>query len=166
MTNIIFVLDNVRSSFNVGAVFRTADGLGASINLIGITPIPHSDKKLDKTSLSSLDYVDWKYFDNSESWFKYILLTRSKEKPNLIISIEEGKDLKTVSLFDLKNKIDKEYENIYLVFGHEINGVSEFIQNKSDFILKIPMSGKKNSLNVSTCAGIVGYRMKELILSI
>lgn len=163
MTNIIFVLDNVRSAFNVGAIFRTADGLGAQIHLIGITPIPGSDKKLDKTSLSSLDYVDWKHFDNDSNWFKYILLTRPKEGKNLILSIEEGKDLKSVSLFDLKNKLKESYENIYLVFGHEINGVSEFIQNKSDFILTIPMNGVKNSLNVSTCAGIVGYRVKELV---
>jgi len=160
--NVVLVLDNIRSAFNVGSIFRTADGLGFDINLIGITPIPDQDKKLDKTSLSSLDYVKWEYFNNSENWVENV---RSIEGEMLIISIEEGQNLKTISLFELENEISaiKKFKNIYLVFGHEINGVSKYIQDKSDFILKIPMYGKKNSLNVATCAGIVGYRFKELL---
>jgi 23S rRNA (guanosine2251-2'-O)-methyltransferase len=160
MKKITLVLDNVRSSFNVGAIFRTADGLGADIDLIGITPTPGSDKKLEKTSLSSLEYVNWSYYKTEEEWLNKLDLNDER----LIISIEEGKDFESVSLFDIEKKLRTlNVENIYLIFGHEINGVSDFLKSKSDFILTIPMFGKKNSLNVSTCAGIVGYRIKEIL---
>jgi 23S rRNA (guanosine2251-2'-O)-methyltransferase len=164
---IILVLDNVRSAFNVGSVFRTADGLGADVHLIGISPIPGQDKKLDKTSLSAIDSVEWKYFDNAQNWFKYILLTRPQEgRSNKIISFEENIELKAIPFFNMEKELVKDLErieNIYVVFGHEINGVSEFVQNKSDFVMTIPMYGKKNSLNVATCVGIVGYRIREIL---
>lgn len=153
-----FVLDNVRSSFNVGSIFRTADGLGFDIHLIGITPIPRRDSKLEKTSLSALEYVKWRYFENDKKWFES--LPRSQ---NLVLSIEETDKFKTISLFDLKNINIEKYENIYLILGHEINGVSEFLMSKSDYVVKIPMYGKKNSLNVGTCAGIVGYQIKSIL---
>lgn len=163
MPKVTFILDNIRSAFNVGSIFRTADGLNFDIHLIGMTPVPGQDKKLDKTSLSSLNSVSWKYFDKVENWFESVLLNKqNSSESNLMISVEEGNGLKTVSLFDLQNTLnDKSYSNIYLILGHEINGVSQFLLNKSDFILKIPMFGKKNSLNVATCAGVVGYRVKE-----
>jgi tRNA G18 (ribose-2'-O)-methylase SpoU len=166
MKKMTIVLDNVRSAFNVGAVFRSCDGLGCGLHLIGITPLPGRDKKLEKTSLQSLDFVDWKYFDTAQDWFKYILLSKEKGEKNLIISIEEGRDVTPVSLFVLEKKLsDFDFDSIYVVLGHEINGVDQFIVNKSDFVVTIPMNGKKNSLNVSTCAGIVGYRIKEILAS-
>lgn len=160
MPKITFVLDNVRSAFNVGSVFRTADGLNADVHLIGISPIPQQDKKLEKTSLSSLDFVEWKYFEDCNKWLIDVEDSKSK---SLIISVEETEKFESISLFDIKNLNLKEFSNIYLVFGHEINGVSESILEKSDKVLKIPMFGKKNSLNIATCVGIVGYRVKELI---
>lgn len=160
---VTFVLDNIRSAFNVGSIFRTADGLDFEINLIGITPIPGIDKKLDKTSLSALDTVKWKHFDNKDMWFKYAFIAKPKDETNLILSIEETKDYKTLSLFNIKNIDLKRFSNIYIILGHEINGVDKFLLDKSDYILQIPMFGKKNSLNVATCAGIVGYRIKELL---
>lgn len=158
-----FVLDNVRSAFNVGSIFRTADGLNFDIHLIGITPIPGLDKKLDKTSLSALDFVDWKHFDTKENWFKYITILKDQGNSNFIISIEETDKLKTLSYFDLKkaNFPDQDL-NIYIILGHEINGVDEFLMNKSDLIVKIPMFGKKNSLNVATCAGVIGYKIRDI----
>lgn len=157
---IIFILDNIRSSFNVGSIFRTADGLGFDINLIGITPIPGKDNKLEKTSLSSLQYVNWNYFQDENAWYESIANSEKK----LIISIEETKDFETIPLFDIDEKVNvKDYENIYIILGHEINGVSKFLMSKSDHIVKIPMFGKKNSLNVGTCAGIIGYKIKELL---
>jgi tRNA G18 (ribose-2'-O)-methylase SpoU len=101
-----------------------------------------------------------------QDWFKYILLSKEKGEKNLIISIEEGRDVTPVSLFVLEKKLsDFDFDSIYVVLGHEINGVDQFIVNKSDFVVTIPMNGKKNSLNVSTCAGIVGYRIKEILAS-
>lgn len=163
MNNITFVLDNVRSAFNVGSIFRTADGLNYNIHLIGITPIPGNDKKLDKTSLSALETVDWKYFDNDSDWFKYTTLLKEKGEINILLSIEETDKLKTTSYFDLRKELFPENSNIFIILGHEINGVSEFLMNKSDLVVKIPMFGKKNSLNVGTCAGIIGYKVKDVL---
>ncbi len=165
MPRIVFVLDNVRSAFNVGSVFRTADGLGATVHLIGITPIPGKDKKLDKTSLNSLDYVDWHYFDTDSDWFKYSLVTKTPGSQAIRVAVEENDKRPSVSLFELPGKINvtEKTETIYLIFGHEINGVSEFLQDKSDYIVKIPMYGTKNSLNIATCVGVLGYRVKELL---
>lgn len=163
---IIFVLDNVRSAFNVGSIFRTADGLGAEVELIGITPIPGIDKKLDKTSLSSLESVEWRYFDTREMWYKHSIVAKEQEtRPNLLISVEEKQELKGISLFDISTAINySKFGAIYLIFGHEINGVNDFLINKSDYVLTIPMYGTKNSLNIATCIGIVGYRIKEELL--
>jgi tRNA G18 (ribose-2'-O)-methylase SpoU len=157
---ITIVLDNVRSAFNVGSIFRTADGLGASVELIGITPIPGKEKKLDKTSLSALDSVKWQYFATENDWFANI-----NSEESFIISIEEGKQIQSISLFDITSKLkDISKKNIYIVFGHEINGVSDGIIERSDLLLTIPMFGKKNSLNVGTCVGIVGYRVLEEVV--
>jgi tRNA G18 (ribose-2'-O)-methylase SpoU len=161
---VTFVLDNIRSAFNIGSVFRTADGLGFDIHLIGITPIPYKDSKLEKTSLSSLEFVNWKYFDKAEDWFKYTLIKKEKDEHNLILAIEETKDFRTTSLFNLKNLEIEKFENIYIILGHEIKGVDKYLLEKADKIVQIPMYGQKNSLNVASCAGIVGYKVKELLV--
>lgn len=163
---LIFVLDNVRSAFNVGSAFRTADGVGAEIHLIGITPVPGQDKKLEKTSLSSLDYVQWKHFATDADWYDEVGQKKSADKnKHIILSLEESMDLNSISFFDLGKELElriNDLENVYLVFGHEIQGVSSFLQEKSDYVVTIPMYGKKNSLNVATCIGIVGYKIREL----
>jgi 23S rRNA (guanosine2251-2'-O)-methyltransferase len=160
--NIIVVLDNVRSSFNVGSIFRTADGVGVEqIHLIGITPQPGSDTKLDKTSLSSLGFVKWTYFENDRKWLESI----TQRSRTLVIAVEEGKETESISLFQLESTLSsrQNFDTIFVVFGHELNGVSPFILTHSDFTLKIPMFGKKNSLNVANCVGIVTYRLREIV---
>lgn len=161
---IVFVLDNIRSAFNVGAIFRISEALSYDIHLIGITPTPLNKKtkiKLEKTSLKTIDHVNWLYFKNVDDWFKSINI--SNKKDYLIISVENIKDSqKSMSLFDISS-LTSEFKNkkyIYICLGHEINGVSNFLITKSDFIIYLPMQGTKNSLNVSSCAGIVGYFLK------
>ncbi len=156
---VTFVLDNVRSAFNVGSIFRTADGLGFNIHLIGITPIPGQDKKLEKTSLNALDYVENLYFRSHDDWVQYI-----QNINKLILVIENYDTEKTVSLFDIHGIDLQGYTNIFIVLGHEINGVANPIIGIADYIVKIPMYGKKNSLNVATCAGIIGYFLKSRII--
>lgn len=152
---IYFVLDNVRSAFNVGSIFRSADGLGFDIDLIGITPTPVSDIKINKTSLGACESVNWKYFKSIDEWLKNL------PKDIFIISAEETDLFNCVNLFDFISQNQQlTCENLYIVLGHEINGVDNEILKISDTIVKIPMNGKKNSLNVANCAGIVGYMIK------
>lgn len=157
---IIIVLDNIRSAYNVGAIFRTADGVGASVHLIGMTPKPTIDKKLLKTALGATNSVDWKYFTNITEWMNYTL-----NDTDLILAIEEGNFDNKVDLFNINKVIKGNMDSkIYLVFGHEINGVGDEFINNSNFIVEIPMFGSKNSLNVSTSVGIVSYYIKGVLL--
>ena len=166
---VIFVLDNVRSSFNVGAIFRTADGVGASIHLIGMCPQPGKDNKLEKTSLSAISFVEWKYFPNHKAWLSGFM--HNKQENVVLLSVEEHTDSNSLDLFDLEDtiaeklKVNDKCFKIYIVFGHEINGVHTDLLSASDYVISIPMHGKKNSLNIATCVGIVGYRVLEIIHS-
>jgi TrmH family RNA methyltransferase len=71
---------------------------------------------------------------------------------------------KTILLFDISDIDLQGYTNIFIVLGHEINGVTQPIIEIADHIVKIPMYGMKNSLNVATCAGIIGYFLKSRII--
>jgi tRNA G18 (ribose-2'-O)-methylase SpoU len=148
---IVFVLDNIRSAFNVGSIFRTVDGLGFELVLIGITPTPLSDSKILKTSLGACDFVRWVYFKDINEWLQSI------DKDYKIYSVEETDKFKSISLFDINDLVKDFSEVNYFVFGHEINGISNILLEKSSKVIKIPMKGKKNSLNVANCVGIVGY---------
>lgn len=160
--NLIIVLDNVRSAFNVGSVFRTADGAGVdAIHLIGITPCPGQEKKLEKTSLSSLEFVSWHHFSSSGEWMKSI-----DQENSIILAVEEGRSEQNVGLYEIENLLQTHQAStkcIYIVFGHEINGVDQNIVTLSNSLITIPMYGQKNSLNVATCVGIVTYRIKEYL---
>jgi 23S rRNA (guanosine2251-2'-O)-methyltransferase len=142
---IIIILDNIRSVHNVGAIFRTADGVGVSEILIcGITPTP-DHKKLHKTALNAEEYVNWSYFKNTIDAINYC-----KSKKYNVYAIEQCKESVALN----KAKLD---ENSAFLFGNEITGVAPAIITLCDNILEIPMQGKKNSLNVATCMGIVTY---------
>ncbi len=157
---VFFVLDNVRSAFNVGSFFRTADCLGYEIILLGISPTPKNCQKLEKTSLGTLDKVKWHYFQNYDDFIN------SLDKKNLLIfSVEEGRNVRNeIDLFELEEVKFNDYSNLYLIFGHEINGVSDELIKISQYIIRIPVFGTKNSLNVATCGGIVGYFVKRAII--
>lgn len=154
-----FVLDNIRSAFNVGSIFRTADGLGYEIDLIGICPTPDSDIKINKTSLGTSDYVSWKHFKNIDEWLK------SLPENIYILSVEETDLFPNKDLFEYIGKFKLSCDCLYIVLGHEINGVDLELLKISDAIVKIPMNGKKNSLNVANCAGIIGYMINYALRS-
>ncbi|MEI7604446.1 MAG: TrmH family RNA methyltransferase [bacterium] len=148
----IIILDNVRSIFNVGAIFRTADSVGAdAIMLGGYTPTPPNDKLL-KTSLGALDYVEWKTFNNEELLKQLVFM---KENGIRIISVEQTP--KSICYTEASNSKQLTWNDTAYVFGNEIVGVKEEILNLSDLIIDIPMHGKKNSLNVSVTVGIISY---------
>jgi len=147
---VIVILDNVRSAFNVGAIFRTCDGAGIKkIILSGITP-SGNHPKVKKTALGAENFVCWEYINNIQ--INYLL--NLKTQGYKVFSIEQHESSYPINKDSFKN-----YKKLVIVFGNEICGISRNILNYSDIILEIPMFGKKNSLNVATCVSIVLYNL-------
>ncbi len=143
----LLVLDNVRSQSNVGSIFRTADAfLTEAIYICGITARP-PHREIQKTALGATESVTWKYFPRTID-----AINNLKKEGYKIIGIEQAEG--SVELQNMR--IDKEIKYA-LVFGHEINGITQPILDKSHKIIKIPMYGTKSSLNVATAAGIVMF---------
>ncbi len=142
------VLDNIRSVFNVGSIFRSADGAGSveKIYLCGMTT-PIDNPKLEKTALGATEMVESEHYDTTQDALDEL---RSKNIP--IYSVELTDDAENFQ------KI-KYPEELALVFGHEKNGVDEKILQESDKKIFVPMRGKKESLNVANCASIVLYEI-------
>lgn len=144
---IYVVLDNIRSLYNVGAIFRTSDGVMAEkIYLCGMTGMPPR-REITKTSLGACDVVPWEY--------------REKAASVVIELKEKGVQIVTLELTDPPNhyaQTEFKYP-VALVIGHEINGVSEEIMELSDLSISIPMLGLANSLNVATAYGIAVYQL-------
>jgi 23S rRNA (guanosine2251-2'-O)-methyltransferase len=142
---IYVIIDNIRSAYNVGSIFRTADGVGCcEIFVCGISPKP-DHIKVQKTALDATESVPWKYFKSTSDAIDYV-----KEKGVPVWSVEL--DPKAVNYTEVKFP-----DEVAIIFGHETEGISRYTLQKSDKIISIPMLGAKNSLNVATCAGIILY---------
>ena len=155
---LIAVLDNIRSLYNVGSIFRTADAFGfKKIYLSGYTPAPIGEKQkreINKTALGAEDFLQWEKF--GKTWK---LLENMKKQGFYIVGLETDK--KAINIFDFKSsKIKK---NMVLVVGNEVKGLSKEVLKRCDKIIKIPMLGKKESLNVSVCFGIAAYCISQRI---
>lgn len=152
-TPFIIVLDNVRSENNVGSVFRTADAfLVTAVFLCGITGKPPS-REIQKTALGATESVAWKYFGKTSDGIKLL-----KEEGYRIICVEQAEG--SVALQDFNVSIDEKYA---LVFGHEVNGVSQDILDMSDGCIEIPQFGMKHSFNIAVSAGIVLWEVSRKI---
>jgi len=144
------LLDNIRSTLNVGSIFRTADGAGISkLHICGITPTPDHPKMI-KTGLGAEWSVPWDYHPNGLK-----LAQIEKQKGTILICLEIGPNSK--SLFDAP--LLKITNPLLLVVGNEVTGVDPDIASLCDETLHIPMSGYKKSLNVSVAFGIVAYQL-------
>ncbi|HLG36137.1 MAG TPA: RNA methyltransferase [Bacteroidia bacterium] len=146
-TSIVLVLDNVRSMNNVGSIFRTADAfLLEAIYLCGITASP-PHREIEKTALGATSTVAWKYF-------KYVTdaIQELKRQNYVVISVEQ-----TDSSIPLDKFLPSPLKKYALIFGHEMNGISEEAIHLSDLALEVPQYGTKHSLNIAVCAGIVGW---------
>ncbi|MFZ9846988.1 MAG: RNA methyltransferase [Flavobacteriales bacterium] len=144
-TQVILVLDNVRSLNNVGSIFRTADAfLLEGIYLLGITATP-PHREIQKTALGATESVNWKHFETPVDG-----ITDLKARGFKIISVEQVKN--PVMLNDFKPNKNEKYA---IVLGNEVEGVSDEIIKQSDFCIEVPQFGTKHSLNVSVCAGIL-----------
>jgi tRNA G18 (ribose-2'-O)-methylase SpoU len=163
------IIHNVRSAYNVGALFRTADGAGVKrIFLTGYTPCPYvlrtsvaggpmqaripvyltrAEKELVKTALGAEKSVLWK-----KSVSLRRVLTDLRKEGFVIVALEQCE--KSV---DFRKYVPK--SDVALILGNEVRGVDAKILKQCDAIIEIPMRGKKNSLNVAVAGGIALYQI-------
>lgn len=155
MTEKRLILNNIRSTSNVGSIFRTADAVGIdSVFLCGYTPDPidrfgREVEAIKKTALGAEKSIGWEHFDKAVD-----LIGKLKKEGFQIISLEQSKDS-----VDYKNVADRLGDKVVIVLGNEVGGVDEEILEASDIVAEIPMKGQKESLNVSVSAGIFLYRL-------
>jgi tRNA G18 (ribose-2'-O)-methylase SpoU len=148
-TPIVAVLENIRSAYNVGSVFRTADAfLLEAIYITGYTAVP-PHKEIKKTALGAEETVSWNHFNNASEAIKHL-----KEQQYQVYAVEQVKD--SISLekitFDEKAKIA-------VVFGNEVTGVEQDTILQCDGCIEIPQLGMKHSLNIATAAGVVLWEL-------
>jgi tRNA G18 (ribose-2'-O)-methylase SpoU len=145
------LLDNLRSTLNVGSIFRTADGAGiAHIHLCGTTPTP-DHPKIIKTGLGAEGFVPWTYYRNSMDFLNNLTA-------DLTIFCLEAAPTST-DLFTTLSSIDPGVK-ILLVVGNEVSGIEPAIFARSRDHISLPMLGSKTSLNVAVAAGIAIYALR------
>jgi 23S rRNA (guanosine2251-2'-O)-methyltransferase len=154
---ITLVLDNIRSSLNVGSAFRSADAFNtAKVILIGQTPTPDTNPDMRKTALGGTDSVDWEFHPSITDSIHQL-----KKNGFTIYGIEQTE--KAIQLQQWQPTIN---EKTAFVFGNEVNGVSDEAIALCDTILEIPQFGTKHSLNIAVSLGIVlWHRVQYLINS-
>ncbi|MEO1262113.1 MAG: RNA methyltransferase [Bacteroidota bacterium] len=144
-TPVIMLLDNVRSGMNVGSAFRTADAFALQkIYLCGITAQP-PHRQILKTALGATHSVDWEYVENPVELIKLLQRTGIK-----VFAVEQAEG--SIELNQLRTAPETNYA---LVFGNEVNGVSEEVMEIVDGCIEIPQFGTKHSLNIAVSIGIV-----------
>jgi 23S rRNA (guanosine2251-2'-O)-methyltransferase len=142
---VVVVLDNIRSMNNIGSVFRTCDAFRVEkLFLCGITATP-PHREIQKTALDATESVDWEYFEET-----VLAIQSLKQSGYKVFAVEQ-----TDHSILLNNLEIKHNEKIALVFGNEINGISDEALIICDYALEIPQYGTKHSLNISVSAGIV-----------
>lgn len=143
---VILILDNIRSLYNVGSIFRTADGIRAeAIFTAGYTPHPPR-AEITKTALGATKTIPHAHFTTVTE-----AIAEARKRGASIAALELTHDAQSV--YDLQKK----HFPLAIVIGNEINGVSAEALELSDLALSIPMLGAKHSLNVAVATGIVLY---------
>ena len=141
------LLDNVRSMYNVGAIFRAADGVGLEkVCLCGITAHPPK-KAISKTALGAEEVVAWEHH-----WDAIPMAEKMRRSGFQIAAIETS--MHSVDLFEWQPRFP-----VCVAFGNEVEGLRPELLELADTHVRIPMLGKKTSLNVATAAGIVLYEL-------
>ena len=145
---IIVVLDNIRSMHNVGSVFRTSDAfLIEAICICGFTAQPpHRD--INKTALGATETVNWIYYENTVD-----AIAELKQNNYTIYAVEQTEGSISLEIFEATEK------PIAVVFGNEVEGVSDDVLQLVDGCIEIPQLGMKHSLNISVAAGIVLWKL-------
>lgn len=146
---VIVVLENIRSAYNVGSVFRTGDAfLVEAIYIIGYSAKP-PHKEIKKTALGAEETVSWKYFKTSAEAIAELKVNGYK-----IFSVEQ-----TEGSTYLQNLKHKKGEKLAVVFGNEVTGVEQTTIHLCDGCIEIPQLGMKHSLNIATAAGVVLWEL-------
>jgi len=153
---IVVVLPDIRSSLNVGSIFRTSDACGVNkIYLVGYTPAPidkfgRANKEIGKTALGAEKNIVWEKLEDISK-----LLTKLKKEGYYLIAIEQAED--SVDYKKVKAKAKTAF-----IFGNEVDGLPKSILKKCDIVAEIPMAGDKESLNVSVSAGVAMFRILNI----
>ncbi|MGY3054054.1 23S rRNA (guanosine2251-2'-O)-methyltransferase [Pedobacter sp. UYEF25] len=146
---IVVVLDNVRSMHNVGSIFRTSDAFSIEeILLCGITAQP-PHREIEKAALGATKSVNWQYFPSTLQAIEFLKGNNYK-----ILAIEQASGSTMLNLFH--PEINGKYA---LIFGNEVDGVSEAVMDNIEDCIEIPQFGTKHSFNISISAGIVLWDM-------
>ncbi|WP_406826753.1 RNA methyltransferase [Pedobacter sp. KACC 23697] len=142
---VVVVLDNVRSMHNVGSIFRTADGFALEkVVLCGITAQP-PHREIQKTALGATQSVDWIHYTDTVQ-----AIDALRSMGYEIVAIEQAE--KSTMLNTFNPDPNKKYA---LIFGNEVDGVSDEVMAKIDECIEIPQFGTKHSFNIVISAGIV-----------
>lgn len=144
--NIHVVLDNIRSAYNVGSIFRTSDGVGSveKVHLCGITAPPYHPK-VHKTALGASAYIPSEVYETTKD-----AILKLKEDKVKIYGVELTDNAKHFQKVKYPKKVA-------FILGHEVNGLSKDTIGLCDKIIYIPMNGQKESLNVASSAAIILY---------
>lgn len=146
---LVVILDDVRSMYNVGSIFRTSDAFRVeSIYLCGITSRP-PHQEIHKTALGAEDSVDWRYFSDCAE-----AIMELKSRGYYIYGVEQVEHSEMLDRLDISNK-----DKIAVILGNEVKGVQQRLIDLCDGCIEIPQFGTKHSLNVSTASGIVIWEL-------
>lgn len=151
---LIVVLDDVRSMYNVGSVFRTCDAFRVeAVYLCGISCTPPATE-IHKTALGAEDAVNWKYFKTTLEAVEEL-----KKQGYHVLSVEQVEHSTKLQTF-----IPQKNKKYAVILGNEVKGVHQEVVDASDYCLEIPQLGTKHSMNVSVTAGIIIYKFAEQLI--
>lgn len=146
---VVVVLENIRSAYNVGSVFRTADAfLVQAIYVCGYSAKP-PHKEIKKTALGAEETVEWKHFKTAAEAIEELKTQQYK-----IFAVEQAE-----GSLDLQDVNFEPHEKIAVVFGNEVTGVEQSTIHLCDGCIEIPQLGMKHSLNIATAAGVVLWEL-------
>jgi 23S rRNA (guanosine2251-2'-O)-methyltransferase len=151
---VIAVLENIRSAYNIGSVFRTADAfLLEAVYITGYSAVP-PHKEIKKTALGAEDTVSWQHFTGAGP-----AIAALKEAGYKVYAVEQVED--SISLEKFKSDPS---DKIAVIFGNEVTGVEQSTIELCDGTIEIPQLGMKHSLNIATAAGVVLWELVRKVL--
>ena len=148
-TPVIILLENIRSAYNIGSVFRTADAfLVEAIYIIGYSAIP-PHKEIKKTALGAEESVEWEHFTTTA-----FAIEELRKKRYNIYAVEQAEGSYKLNAIGFEAN-----EKIAVIFGNEVTGVEQSTIHLCDGCLEIPQLGMKHSLNIATAVGVVLWEL-------